>query len=412
MTEKYTKNASALVLTMVLGICGAGALSTNAYAQSSPSKTKPAKKKPFITAKISGRVMIDYTNARAKKSDLDITDFDVRRIYYGVSGKIGKEFSYSTSGSISDTGALGLVGATVDWKPKGSKIKVRIGQFKTPMSLDESTSSKYTSTHERAAFTDAVEIDRRLGVAVYHSGKKHTFAAGAFGGHIEHQPFSSGTALAVRGTYAVVHDNDQTVHLGASIRYRTNNKDLGDIRYRQRPYAHISDRILSTGKIAKSDVVIASEAAFIRKNFWMAGEYTLTNANCSSCKNDPNFDAYYVEAGLFFGGRKTYGGGSFGRPKVYKPLGKGGRGALSIVARYDSVDLSDRKEDGGKLGTTILGLDWYPTSHTRLGVNYFNADATFGDRSSGLGKAFNNLRKSGAPGETVEGVTFRVQYDF
>ena len=412
MRKKYTKNASALVLAVLLGGGSASFVSTNAYAQSSSSKTKTAKKNPFITAKVSGRVMIDYTNARAKKSDLDITDFDVRRIYYGVSGKIGKEFSYSTSGSISDAADIGLVGATLDWKPRDSKIKVRVGQFKTPMSLDESTSSKYTSVYERAAFTDAVEINRRLGVAVYHSGKKHTFAAGAFGGNIEHQPFSSGTAVAVRGTYALVNKNDKTLHLGASIRYRTDNKDEGDIRYRQRPYAHISDRILSTGRIAKSDVVIGSEAAFIHKSFWMAGEYTLTNANCSSCKNDPNFDGYYMEAGMFFGGRKTYGGGSFGRPKVYKPVGKGGRGALSIVARYDSIDLSDRKEDGGKLGTTILGLDWYPTSHTRLGVNYFNADATFGDRSSGLGKVFNNLRKSGVPGETVEGVTFRVQYDF
>ncbi|PHR62548.1 MAG: hypothetical protein COA47_03105 [Robiginitomaculum sp.] len=377
-----------------------------------PSLAAESTSESFLSLALSGRAMLDYTNAHAQNADFDLVDLEVRRLYLGLSGKLGDQFSFAVTGSLGDDGNVGLVGATIDWKPKGSSFKFRVGQFKTPMSLDESTSSKYTSVFERAAFTDAVQINRRLGFGIFNSGDNYTFSAGIFGGNLEQAPFDSGTAIAARATWTPVKSKDRVFHLGGSFRTRNQSQSQKDIRYRQRPFSHISNRIISTGRLGGKDLVLGFESAFIYKNMWAAGEYSLTKADCSTCASNPVFDGYYLETGIFFGGRKRYSKGSFSRPKVFKPVNEGGDGALAFVVRYDGLDLNDATIAGGRLDTIILGVDWYPTDHTRLGINYFNANATLGDSGSGLGSKFNKLRRSGVVGEDVEGVTIRLQYDF
>jgi len=173
--------------------------------------------------------------------------------------------------------------------------------------------------------------------------------------------------------------------LGASFRHRNQGEDQSDLRYRQRPFTHVTgDRIINTTRFADSDTFYGVEGAVIKDNLWVAGEYASLNANGSDTNEDADFSGFYAEAGLFFGGKKTYKGGKFNRPKVDNPVGSGGYGAVSVVARYDNVDL----EDGvhlGQLETFVLGADWWPTKQTRIGINYFNADAENGNADSGNG---------------------------
>jgi phosphate-selective porin OprO/OprP len=401
--NQWMMGSLALILASLVGT-GSFAAEANARKQS--------KTKSFFSAAISGRIMLDYTDARAENAGFDLNDLEVRRAYLGIAGKFGQQISYAVTGSVGDDGEIGLVGATLDWKPQGSRFKVRMGQFKTPMFLDESTSSKYISTFERAAFTDAVEINRRLGLAVFHTGDKHTFAAGFFGGNLEQDPFDSGTAIAARATWTPIKTKEQTLHLGASFRVRNQSASQSNLRYRQRPFAHVSDRIISTGRLGDSDLVIGGELAMIHKNMWAAAELSLIEADCPSCASDPGFSGYYLEAGFFVGGKKRYAKGSFARPKVQNPFREGGYGALAFVLRYDGLDLNDTSVTGGTLDTIIAGADWYPNDHIRIGINYFHADAVLGNHGSGLGREFNQLRRSGAAGEVVQGITVRLQYDF
>ncbi len=406
MKQQYMKTVSVAVFAL-FNLVGAAHAAPDAQAKDE-TKDKPG----FLTVRLSGRVMVDYVNAHARQANFDLEDLELRRAYLGLDGRLANLINYSVVGKTDSSGHINLVGFTLDWKPKGTNLKFRAGQFKTPMSLDESTSSKYTSVFERASFTDTVEIDRRVGFGVSHKGKRHTVSAGVFGGDLEDHPFSRGTAVAARATYTPISTKTQTLHVGASVRYRSDNKNDGEIRYRQRPYTHISDRIISTGRIAKSDLVLGSEVAFIRKRFWAAGEFSRTEASCPKCTSNPSFDGYYFETGVFFGGKKKYSGGSFARPSVDKPVGKGGHGAFDLVARYDSINLTDNGTKGGNLDSIILGADWYPTDHMRIGVNYFNSDARLGNRKSGLGSEFNALRKDKVSKERVKGAIFRVQYDF
>jgi len=257
-----------------------------------------------------------------------------------VSGKLNSKWSYKVETTIdteSDGFNLILEDAYVQFKPGIGNWALIVGQDNTTVSMAEQTSSLFSSVYERAAITDAFGFSRRLGVI---------------------------------------------------------DDDNSDLRYRQRPFTHVApSRIVNTGRFAKSDNTFGVEAAATTGKLWAAGEASILKANGSGANPDANFGGYYGEVGVFFGGEKVYKGNKFNRPKVDKPFGQGGYGAASFVARYDSLDLQDAIYTG-KLDTVILGADWWPTRNTRLGINYFNADAENGSADKG------------------EGFVARAQFDF
>lgn len=328
------------------------------------------------TLKVGGRVQLDYTLADLSAPDTDINDTEVRRARLNVSGQYGDSIKYKFEINKASGKSVNVEDAYLQFAPAGSKFKVKAGQFKTHNSLDEQTSSRFISALERSAFTDAFGFDRRVGVSVGTSGSTYTFDAGAFTTNLEEDGGTSeGHAFAARGTFNPVKTADSLVHLGASWRYRKTGDTSDDLRYRQRPYTHVApSRIIDTGRFAESDNFLGAEAAVIHNNFWASGEYAMLDAKGSGVNPDADFGGYYGEIGVFFGGKKTYKGGKFNRPKVDNPVGQGGYGALSIVARYDQVDLQDAVYTG-KLETIVLGADWRPTKQTRLGINYFDSDA-------------------------------------
>jgi len=361
---------------------------------------------------VGGRIMIDYANANGEVSGLDLSDTELRRLRVNVSGKLTKNVKYKAEINTNDSERINFEDAYLQWAPNGGKWNIKAGQFKTPNSLDEATSSRFMSTIERSGITDAFELNRRLGVSVNTKGSNYTFSAGIFGDNLLNLDDQQSKAAAARATFNPVKTDETTVHLGASFRYRDQNEDASNLRYRQRAYTHIPSRIISTGRLAQSDTLVGVEAAVLQNKFWAAGEYAVTDANCEACATDPNLSGGYIEAGVFIGGRKVYKDGKFNRPKVDNPVTKGGMGAASFVARYDKLDLEDSGVDGGKLDTLVLGADWWPTKNTRLSINYFNADANLGTSTSGLDSTFAALVQNDVQEEKVDGFIIRAYYDF
>ena len=339
------------------------------------------------TINVGGRVMIDYTIADFDGAYRNITDSEVRRARLFASGKYGDSVSYKFEfNHTSGDGGIELTDGYVQFAPKGSKFKVKVGHFKTHNSFEEEASSRFISTIERAAFTDAFQLDRRVGISVNMSGDTYGIDVGAYGTNVETESGpEEGNAFAARGYYNPIKTDDTIAHIGASWRYRNQGDSQGDLRYRQRPYSHVApSRIVDTGRFADSDNLFIGEAAFLKDNIWAAGEYAVLSANGSAGNEDADFSGGYLEAGIMFGGKRTYKGGKFNRPKVDNPVGAGGMGALALVARYDTLDV----EDGpylGKLDTIILGADWWATKQTRFALNYFNVDAKNGTAESGNG---------------------------
>lgn len=365
-----------------------------------------------VTIDIGGRLMLDQAftdikNIGGTGEDLSVTSSEVRRARLFAKGQFSSsvkykfEFNHTTGGDIEVTDGL------LEFKPKGSNFKIKAGHFKTHNSLEEEASSRFITTIERGAFTDAFGFDRRLGVSVGTAGDNYTLNVGVYGESINDDGRNKdGFAAAARATFAPIKTDETVVHLGASWRYRDAGSGENDLRYRQRPYAHSLDsdntdgflpsgRIVNAGRFpadrderfAESDNLFAIEGLAIHNGFWAAAEYSLVAANGRDDNEDADFSGGYIEAGYIFGGRRSYksSGGTYDRMKVYNPLGEGGLGALSLVARYDTLDLEDNGYLG-KLDTIVLGVDWLPTKHTRLRVNYFNADAEdgFADSASGI----------------------------
>lgn len=355
------------------------------------------------TIQIGGRLMLDYTIADVNTPDVNVDASEVRRARLFAKGKYGDAVSYKFEFNHTTGDDIELTDGFVQFKPKGQPLSIKVGHFKTHNSLEEEASSRFISTIERGAFTDAFDLNRRLGVSVGAVGDKYTFNAGIYGESINGANFEqNGNAAAARLTYLPYEADDTLVHIGGSWRYRNESDSFDEtvndgLRYRQRPYAHTFDtgntndvlssgRIVSTPRFAKSDNFYAVEGLAIHKNMWVAGEYGFLEANGQDGNADGSFSGGYIEAGYIIGGKRSYkkSGATFDRTKVDNPVGSGGFGALSLVARYDTLDLQDGPYQG-QLDTIVLGADWWPTKQTRLRLNYFDADATNGAAESANG---------------------------
>lgn len=355
------------------------------------------------TLNIGGRLMLDYTIADIKDPDVSVNASEVRRARLFAKGKYGDAVSYKFEFNHTTGGDIELTDGFVQFQPSELPFSVKVGHFKTHNSLEEEASSRFISTIERGAFTDAFELNRRLGISVGTKGDNYTFNAGIYGESINGAAFEkNGNAAAARLTYVPLKTDDTAVHVGASWRYR-NNSDSNDptvndgLRYRQRPYAHTFDssnsngvlssgRIVATPRFAKSDNLFAFEGLAVHDNLWVAGEYALLSANGAGTNADADFGGGYIEAGIVLGGKRVYktSKGTFDRTVVDNPVGSGGLGALALVARYDTLDLEDSLYLGA-LDTVVIGADWWPTKQTRLRLNYFNADAKNGAADSASG---------------------------
>lgn len=375
---------------IAFSVLSAAAVNTSAHAQDA-------------TLEVGGRLMLDYTLADINDPDVSVSASEVRRARLFAKGKYGSAVSYKFEFNHTTGGDIEVTDGFVQIKTKEMPFSVKLGHFKTHNSLEEEASSRFISTIERGAFTDAFSFNRRLGASIGKTGDRYTFNAGIYSENINDSNEKNGHAAAARFTYLPYKADDTLVHIGGSWRYRNaadsfDETDTGDLlRYRQRPYAHTFDstttdnvlssgRIINTGRFAQSDSLFAVEGLAIHNNFWAAAEYAVLSAKGGQGNPDADFGGGYIEAGVVLGGKRTYkgSGGTFNRTKVNNPVGQGGLGALSLVARYDTIDLQDGPYLG-KLDTVVLGADWWPTKQTRVRLNYFDADATNGAAQSASG---------------------------
>lgn len=322
-----------------------------------------------------GRLFVDtaWVNDANDFENTQATEFRTARL--GIEGKAWSDVKYKFEIDFSGN-EVTVKDAYIQWK---GPAKFTIGQFKTANSLEEQTSSRYMTFMERASFTDAFGLSRQIGFSVGTGGDNYTLNTGVFRGSNGTDNEDEGYTVALRATYGP-KIGDAQFHLGASYRYRAQGDDQSNLRYRQRPHAHLaSNRYVATSKIADSDNFYGLEIATVMGAFSLQGEWAILNANLQNPtlgQNNPSFSGGYVSASyMLTGEQRKYDPkkGSFQRIKVNNPVFEGGLGALQLAARYDLIDLSDEGIFGGEQKTFIIGANWWLNRHTRLMINYSNA---------------------------------------
>lgn len=364
------------------------------------------------TPTLFGRFLFDYANLQGDNTNLEVDESELRALRFGAKGELVSDVKYKFSITFENSDDAILTDAYLEFSPEKFPANIRVGQFKTAISLDEETSSRVISTHERAAFTDAFEFGRRVGIALQDTSEKLTYSLGVYAQNIEAADTLGGYAVAGRVAYAPIVKDNFKVQIGSSFRYRSVDQDQPLLRARQRPVSHIPGRLLSTGRFADNDLFIGGELAIQKGSFWAAGEYAASFADCVACANDPVLTGGYVEAGFVLGGVREIKKGKFAAPTVSKSVLENGYGALTFVARYDSIDLSDGDINGGSYDAFIVGADWWPTEKIRLGLNLFTIDADLGSSTSGVSSAIADAIILGVTQEDIEGVTARAQFYF
>lgn len=352
-----------------------------------------------------GRVLADSAWISDGDGNMNVKATEFRAARIGIKGKAWKDIKYSFEIDFAGD-EVSLKDAYIQWSgPLG--VALTIGQQKMPNSLDEQTSGRHTSLMERASFTDAFDFSRRMGLSVSSGGNNWTAKVGVYRGSSDIDEENEGTEFAGRLTYSPVVRDIQT-HLGASFRARTAGGLQQSFSYSQRPHLHLSsESFVGTNRIAKKDFFFGIEAAATAGPLWVAGEFGWLKANVGGpSTRNPTFAGGYAEVGYFLTG-ETRGykasKGAWGQPKVDNPVFEGGLGAWAVVARLDTLDLTEIGVPAGKQDSYILGLNWYLNRHTRIMVNYNHARII---RAS-------NQRLNGNDSEnTVNGLGIRAQVDW
>lgn len=337
-----------------------------------------------------GRIMVDVGTFNAPDSTGRRDGFgsELRRARLGVEGTIPGGFGYKFEYDFAP-GESQLADALVTYKDGG--LTLTAGQHNNFQSMEELTSSRFTSMIERAAFTDAFGFERRLGLSAQLTSGDLTLQGGVFSDNAATLPGKSWGADG-RVVYAPKLDDVQ-LHLAASVHHY--DTAGASVRYRQRPLVHTtSERFLDTGTFsAQGELGIGLEAAIVSGPFHAGAETYWQQVDRPGALVDPTFFGGYAEAGVFLtkGDSRAYKGGTWERVKPAHALGKGGMGALEFNLRYDYLDLNDAGITGGMQRGYMASLVWTPTDYTRLLLNYGHLQyrdavhaAAGGDRSYGV----------------------------
>ncbi len=345
----------------------------------------------FSKFKLRGRVMADFgvagnpdkigtVNAGNFSGDPGLgTTSEIRRARLGVEGEIDKwKYKFEADFADNDVSA-----ADVYVQYKGLKaVTLTVGHQKTPVSMEENTSSRFTAFMERGMFTDAFGFSRELGATAKFGGdnwswKSGAFAGGGFGGNDE----ANGYVLASRAHYSIPLDSG-FIHLGGSLEYRDKGEEQS--RFRSRPGIHTTDtRLIDTGSLdARSSLFMGAELAGSYGPVSLAAEYGAMNIDLvrqAGRDDSARLDGAFVHLTYHLTGEQRgykMSDGVWDRTKPLKPLGQGGYGAIALNLGLDWLDLDDNSAtiSGGEQLAYQLGLTWMPISHVRFIANFSHVE--------------------------------------
>lgn len=333
--------------------------------------------------KVKGRIQADASHVSPPDGLQDRGlgfSSEMRRIRLGGEGSLGMGFAYKLELELSDN-AVDLVDTFVSYGD--GPWQVRLGNHNAFQSLDELTGDTNGSVMERAAFTDAFNFERRLGISAEYARGPWLAQFGVFtddiGALANNNDGPSGgdenNSYSFDGRLVYAPRLGKTrLHFGGSAHWRRLGRlaDAGT-RYRQRPFVHSTNtRLIGTAAMnVDSETHYGLELAAVSGRLHGAGEVHALRAQRAGLPT-VTFRGGYAELGYFLtpGDSRGYKGGIFSSAAPARPLGEGGIGSIQVNLRYDYLDLDSRDVRGGTQNGYIVGLLWSPIQYLRFNLNY------------------------------------------
>lgn len=352
---------------------------------------------PYVD-EFGGRIMADWTFNTSQSDNYnsqlgsDAEDgFEFRRVRFYAEGKVAENISYKSQIDFAGN-AVDLKSVYINFEDLGILPHLKVGQFKEPFSLEEQTSSKYITFMSRTALTDGLSQARNPGFLTSDqlANGKLNYAVGVFTPDDQQQPATNGSYnLSGRLTSPIVANDDfsRLVHLGISGSLR--GQGSGEYTSDLEPEVHKGDpEFLEVGiDQVTNSTALGVELATVNGPLSFQAEYAQEAINRTDGNEEPTLSSQYAMVSyLLTGEQRPYdpAAGDFGR---ISPNDPNGTGAWEVAARWSSTDYTEAKdittitpsgsatanELAGQMDVLTLGMNWYPTSHSKWMVNYVDA---------------------------------------
>jgi len=319
----------------------------------------------------------DFSNLDGKANDGTDHDFGMRRAELVLKGKGPGNFEWVLG---YDAKLTKFLDTNVKYKIRGNSNQFfQLGQFKQPNSLEELSSTKNNDFVSKAMITNTFGVARRLGAA-YSFGDTNWGVTGSVFGKELTRNLALGNGFGVRGTWAPINDKGRILHFGLSyVDYDAKISDgtaslESTARFRARPDADFSQRLIDTGKLTDTDRIATAgvEALWVAGPFKLQSEYMNTSARRTNGLPDFKGTGGYV-SGVWNITGETWGYKA-GVPTTPLP-NEPARGMWQVGLRYDTLDLNDGLVQGGKVNTVTAGVNWYWRSNFKLMLNYVKVNS-------------------------------------
>ncbi|MBA1146326.1 porin [Ectothiorhodospiraceae bacterium WFHF3C12] len=359
--------------------------------------------------RLNGRLMFDTVYFQDDRVDFH-SGTEIRRARLDVSGTVAFDWDYRLEVGFAND-EVDIADAWLGYRT-GPVNRLRVGQFKAPMSLEEQTSSLHLTFLERA-LPNALVPDRRLGLGLFAHSDRWTLAAAVVGSEGDTEDDDDeddeGWGAGLRATVAPLAARRRALHLGMSANYHSPGQEESP-RIRARPEAHITDtRLVDTDDLEDIDHVWRGglEAAAIMGPWSAQGEFLAARFQTRDGVYRRFHGGYAYVSYFLTGENRDYqpDDGEFGRIDTIIH----GYGAWEIALRWSQLDLQDADIDGGRQENWTLAVNWYPARNLRFMLNHVRASASPVTREDG------NL-PDGTPADLTEDKPnvwqLRAQVDF
>ena len=365
------------------------------------------------TMKVGGRVQLDYRYFDANPvATEEESEFSMRRVYLGVDGKYNEYIGYKANLELS-SGDMILGEAYLNlgyFEP----AQLLFGQFKTSMSLEERTSSRFLNFTERSYVNNgSITEGKDTGVMLHGTPDKgFNYSLAVVNGY----GMNNGTSDSTDDSLAYIGHVDvdlatmnkwggKVFHIGASAKMHdidvSNYMTNVDIKQGSIGKGYTFMNASNNSGVTETDLrTFGGELAFANGPWKVQAEYATTNFDSNI--DDQDIKAYYLEAAWLITGenysdsyKSKSMGGKFDRIKPnsnFNPENGKGIGAWEVALGYSKFDASDITETSAGYDITAAmaneaktwraGLKWILDPNTRIMLSYTDTDYDVSGNSS------------------------------